>query len=589
MKKASTQLKNSHYFALFIICHVHVAGLGSRVNGEITFHVGNLGPNTTKEHIVTLFQQANNDKEEGKVNNCIIPQDHLNSSTNNDPSGRRYNANANNQDSGRFALLTMPATTQDEVNAAMNACKHVNGHELDDCGNILSVREVTTLYVGNLSPRTDENGLCDLFEEHGLVTGCIIPADHNNNDAGMKNGVTRNNNNNGRFALVTMPINDAQSAITHLHGMDVDGNVITVRDIQFMNGGRGLPGGGLAAAALAAGAVGAVAAFNAERNVDVTLHVSNMNPSTSRGDIEDLFSGYGTVQECIIPFDDDDGGGGGSNNNNSSMNRFALVTMPAEEAFHACNELNGYELDGYKLRVREARSYGRNGIGGMRNLMDDTVSDYDASYDCRRRRVAEETPPGALATLGAMGAFIGGMILFKPCRKDSEKDSQLAQRAYDGENNDDLDAGLDDIINNIDGAAGAHDRRNFVVDPPGAFHMGKHHYTGDGVRYFSPLCEQCIAARADADGVVALAVNGNEYDDLDLNDTNNDLSFDLEAATKFTDFNSNDLGRYHSSMHVRHCKSTTCAICIKEKGVFFVKSRKDEFVPSAEAAGGGVS
>ena len=70
---------------------------------------------------------------------------------------------------------------------------------------------------------------------------------------------------------------------------------------------------------------------------------------------------------------------------------------------------------------------------------------------------------------------------------------------------------------------------------------------------------------------------------------NNDLSFDLEAATKFTDFNSNDLGRYHSSMHVRHCKSTTCAICIKEKGVFFVKSRKDEFVPSAEAAGGSVS
>jgi hypothetical protein len=395
-----------------------------------------------------------------------------------------------------------------------------------------------------------------------------------------------NNNNNGRFALITMPINDAQSAITHLHGMNVDGNIITVRDIQYMNGGRGLPGGGLAAAALAAGAVGAVAAFNPERNVDVTLHVSNMNPSTSRGDIEDLFSGYGAVQECIIPYDEEDGRGGGggvSNNNNSSMNRFALVTMPAEEAFNACNELNGYELDGYKLRVREARSYGRNGIGGgMRNLMDDTVSDYDASYDCRRRKGVDETPPGALATLGAMGAFIGGMILFKPCRKDSEKDTS----AYDDDNNDDLDAGLDDIINNIDGVADAHDRRNFVVDPPGAFHMGKHHYTGDGVRYFSPLCEQCIAARADADGVVALAVNGNEYDDLDLNDTNNDLSFDLEAATKFTDFNSNDLGRYHSSMHVRHCKSTTCAICIKEKGVFFVKSRKEL---SADAAGGSMS
>ena len=102
--------------------------------------------------------------------------------------------------------------------------------------------------------------------------------------------------------------------------------------------------------------------------------------------------------------------------------------------------------------------------------------------------------------------------------------------------------------------------------------MGNHHYTKDGVRYFSPLCDQCIAARADVDGV--FNANGHNQKDLDLTETN-DLSFDLEKATKFTDFNANDLGRYHSSMHVRHCKSTTCAICIKEKGVFFVKSRKE--------------
>ena len=31
---------------------------------------------------------------------------------------------------------------------------------------------------------------------------------------------------------------------------------------------------------------------------------------------------------------------------------------------------------------------------------------------------------------------------------------------------------------------------------------------------------------------------------------------------------------YHSSMHVRHYKSTSCATCIKKKGVFFDRRRR---------------
>ena len=101
---------------------------------------------------------------------------------------------------------------------------------------------------------------------------------------------------------------------------------------------------------------------------------------------------------------------------------------------------------------------------------------------------------------------------------------------------------------------------------------GKHHFTSDGVRYFSPLCQQCIAARADANGVDTLnVINADDESNPDLNDVN-DLSFDLEAATKFTDFNCNDLGRCHSSIHVRQCKSTTCTTCQKEKGVYVVNS-----------------
>ena len=490
-----------------------------RKPGEITYHVGNLSPNTTQEQIVELFEAY------GKVTNCIIPQDHLSD----DLAGRSQE--------GRFALLTMPAYNETELEQAENACSNINCSEFD--GHILTVHEVTTLYVGNLSSKTNEDGLRELFEQYGQVFGCLIPDDHQ--DAG---NVSLNNS---RFALVTMPVDNAQNAIAHLNGMEVDGSVITVRDTRYMNGGRGIPGGGLAVAALAAGCLGVFALFNAGLNDEVIFEVSNMSPNTSVDDIQDLFKGYGDVLECVIPLDEED-------ITRESGNRLAFVTMPAEQAFYACNALNGYELDGYNIRVREVHRRSRG--SGMRNLMDDSASCIDG----------DEMKPGLLGTLGAL---VGGIFLLKACRKKSE-DNRLAHLESDNEQS--LDAGLDAIINNIDDATAAHDRRNFVVDPPGAFHMGNHHYTKDGVRYFSPLCDQCIAARSDVDGV--FNANGHNQKDLDLTETN-DLSFDLEKATKFTDFNANDLGRYHSSMHVRHCKSTTCAICIKEKGVFFVKSRRE--------------
>ena len=67
---------------------------------------------------------------------------------------------------------------------------------------------------------------------------------------------------------------------------------------------------------------------------------------------------------------------------------------------------------------------------------------------------------------------------------------------------------------------------------------GKHHFTSDGVRYFSPLCQQCIAARADANGVDTLnVINADDESNPDLNDVN-DLSFDRRVDTTL----SKDLG-----------------------------------------------
>lgn len=376
-------------------------GFGSGTNGKMIFYAGNLSQSTNKENVRELFE------EHGTVLTCILPSQN--------GCRRGIDPPPKENDTGRFVLVTMPASSDTERAEADSARNNVDGTVLD--GYALRVREVTTLYVGNLSPMTTEPGLRGLFEQYGIVIGCAI----------LPNPQGR-----GRYALVSMPDDDARNAIANLHGLKVDGNILSVRD----------------------------------------------------------------------------------------------------------------------LRRRSS----------MRNLMDDSFSTCNNEGD-------EKNSSGKLAALGATGAVVGGMLLRKK-RKNRTESSDSSNQETDMN----LDDDLDNIIHNIDGSTEGQDRRIFVVDPPGAFHLGKHHYTSDGVRYFSPLCQQCIAARADANGVVTLnAINADDESNPDLTDAN-DLSFDLEAATKFTDFNCNDLGRCHSSIHVRQCKSTTCTTCQKEKGVYFVNS-----------------
>lgn len=380
-------------------------GFGSGTNGKVIFYAGNLSQNTTKEQVSELFE------EHGTVISCIIPS----------AKGIRRGIDPppRGNDSGRFALVTMPLMSHFERAEADGARKSVDGLELN--GFAVRVREVITLYVGNLSPMTTDEGLRGLFEQYGVVVGLsILP----------------NPQGRGRFAIVSMPDEDARNAIANLHGLKVDGNILSVRDIRRRS--------------------------------------------------------------------------------------------------------------------------------NMRNLMDDSFSTCNNDGD-------EKNSSGKHAALGTTGAVMGGLFLRKKKKKKTE---EPVQRGASDTTESNLDDDLDVIINNIDGTSDGQDRRIFVVDPPGAFHLGKHHYTGDGMRYFSPLCQQCIAARADANGVVTLnAINADddEGSNPDLTDADN-LSFDLEAATKFTDFNCNDLGRCHSSIHVRQCKSTTCTTCKKEKGVYFVNS-----------------
>ena len=95
----------------------------------------------------------------------------------------------------------------------------------------------TKLYVGNLSFNTTENDLQDAFAAHGTVTSVDLIMD-------KMTGRSRG------FAFVTMDTPDAaKSAITAMHGAQLDGRPLTVNEARpreerpFRSGGGGGGGG----------------------------------------------------------------------------------------------------------------------------------------------------------------------------------------------------------------------------------------------------------------------------------------------------------------------------------------------------------
>ncbi len=78
------------------------------------------------------------------------------------------------------------------------------------------------LYVGNLSFQTTEQGLRDLFAQHGTVTDAVMMMDR---ETGRPRG----------FGFVTMSSNDeGQRAIEALHGQNHDGRDLTVNEARPM-------------------------------------------------------------------------------------------------------------------------------------------------------------------------------------------------------------------------------------------------------------------------------------------------------------------------------------------------------------------
>jgi cold-inducible RNA-binding protein len=91
------------------------------------------------------------------------------------------------------------------------------------------------LYVGNLSFKTTEQELRELFSSHGTVTDVHMIMD-------------RETQRPRGFGFVTMSsANEGQAAIDGLHGKSVDGRDLTVNEAKPMEpraGGGGGGGGG---------------------------------------------------------------------------------------------------------------------------------------------------------------------------------------------------------------------------------------------------------------------------------------------------------------------------------------------------------
>jgi RNA recognition motif-containing protein len=78
---------------------------------------------------------------------------------------------------------------------------------------------MTTLYVGNLPFSATEDEVRSLFEQHGKVESVKII---NDRDTGRPRG----------FCFVDMPGSDAENAVQHMNGYEMNGRQLRVNEAR---------------------------------------------------------------------------------------------------------------------------------------------------------------------------------------------------------------------------------------------------------------------------------------------------------------------------------------------------------------------
>jgi len=188
----------------------------------------------------------------------------------------------------------------------------------------------TKLYCGNISFETSKELLTEEFEKFGVVNDVFMPIDTR---TGFKRG----------FAFIRMENEEgAQAAIEGLNGVTLDGRPIEVN--------LSLPRGQ------------APPKRRRESNMAprTKIYIGNLPFDTTPDSLSTIFYNYGTVLDCYLPTDIDTGASRG----------FGFITMPADDAEKAIEELDGIEFDGRELRINVAQPKGR----------PPPRDDYDAGY-----------------------------------------------------------------------------------------------------------------------------------------------------------------------------------------------------------------
>jgi len=177
-------------------------------------------------------------------------------------------------------------------------------------------KEMTKLYVGNISYETTPEQLEERFSEFGPVSNIYVPMD-------KYSGEPRG------FAFLALAPADAEKAIAACDGTELDGRTIEVK--------VSLPRGSKAP----------------NRKNETKLYIGNISFDTEQETLRELFEDYGPIVDLYCPLDANTGRPRG----------FAFVTLEPENAIRAIEEVDGWEVDGRMLRVNEAQPKGSSGGG----------------------------------------------------------------------------------------------------------------------------------------------------------------------------------------------------------------------------------
>lgn len=217
--------------------------------------------------------------------------------------------------------------------------QHGTGVRAEEGGaNFFERNDAATLYVGNLDGNVDEELLWELFTQCGPVRSVFLPRD-------------RVNGTHQSFAFVEFDCErDADYTLKIMAALNLYGRPLR---LSKASGGKGVENDGSAYGGAKHG--GRVVGSRGDRSIGAAkLFVGNLAEDVGEGDLNDLFSRFGTVASTKVMRDLDTG----------QSKRFAFVEMGAfEQADEAIQKLNGQFFREQPLRCsyairKESTSHG---------------------------------------------------------------------------------------------------------------------------------------------------------------------------------------------------------------------------------------